>query len=49
MELTKPVKILLLIFLSFSLANCGKKGQMEYPGGQKKPDFNKVMDPGNNF
>ena len=43
------IKFIILLSMFLNLEACGKKGTMEYPGGQKMPDFEKVIDPGNSF
>ncbi len=35
---------LLIVLLIFPLTSCGKKGSLEYPEGQKRPKFDKVID-----
>ena len=40
-------KFFTLIILSSLIFSCGRKGPMEYPGGQKRPNFSKVYDKGN--
>ena len=40
-------KILITVFIISMATTCGKKGKMEYPGGQKIPNFDKVYDNGN--
>lgn len=40
----KIAKITVIFMIFFCLQNCGKKGGIEYPGGQKMPKFDKVFD-----
>jgi predicted small lipoprotein YifL len=37
-------KIFLLIIVLSTVTSCGKKSGLDYPGGQKKPDFSKIID-----
>ncbi len=38
-------KILCLVVISLlTLTACGRKGPLEYPEGQKRPKFDKVID-----
>jgi predicted small lipoprotein YifL len=38
-------KLLTLTLLTlFTLTSCGRNGQLEYPEGQKRPKFDKVID-----
>jgi predicted small lipoprotein YifL len=42
------MKIKTIIYLTlitiFTLTSCGRKGALEYPEGQKRPKFDKVID-----
>ncbi len=40
------LKLTILFSLILTIDSCGRKGPKEYPGGQKSPDFEKVLDPG---
>jgi len=41
----KIKSIFCLIFLALlTLTSCGRKGALEYPGGQKRPKFDRVVD-----
>lgn len=37
-------KILLLLVFTFALESCGKKGPISYPGEQKRPKFDNVIE-----
>ncbi len=39
-------KILIIILSAVLLLGCGKKSSVKYPGGQKKPNFENVIDEG---
>jgi|GEM_PF-2441236 hypothetical protein len=41
----KMKSILCLTFLALlALTSCGRKGALDYPGGQKRPKFDRVVD-----
>ncbi len=35
---------IMLVIAALTFASCGKKGSMSYPGGQEKPEFDRVFD-----
>jgi predicted small lipoprotein YifL len=42
MKFKKSLCLVLMIFLTLSA--CGKKGPLKYPGEQKRPKFENVVD-----
>ena len=43
------LKLTILVILCVSINSCGRRGKMQYPGGQEMPTFERVIDPGNDY